>query len=156
MKGWTATGQERKLVNDWFGTGYCHMLYFIILPAFALWLVLAAVAVCITKSVPRVAFAFPFVWRISLWATLGFVIANAVLILFLAGGFSAVGTQPSAGTEGGGALHILWGVAAIAGPIIASAAGWLVGAAVGAALSLRHRQRSVTPVENGLYRAPNL
>jgi hypothetical protein len=121
------------------------MLYFIILPAFALWLVLAALTVGMTKSVPRFAFAFPFVWRISLYATLGFVIANAVLVLALAGSSFAVGRQPSAAAEGAGALQILWGVGAVVGPIIASAAGWLFGAVTGAALSLRHRQRSLHP-----------
>lgn len=149
-------GQKRKLVNDWFGIGYYPMLYFIILPAFALWLVLATLAVGVTKSVPRIAFAFPFVWRISLWATIGFVVANAVLVVLLTGGFFAIDRQPSAATEGGDTMRILWGVGAVVGPIIVSTAGWLLGAVMGAALSLRHRQRSAAPVKNGSYRAPDL
>ena len=129
------------------------MLYFVILPAFAFWLVVATLAVCIAKSVPRVAFAFPFVWRICLWATLGFVVANALLILLLAGGFLALGRQPSVPTQGGDAARILLGVGTVVGPLVASVGGWLFGAVVGAALSLSHRQRSAISIKDGFNRA---
>ena len=144
------------MVDDWFGIGYRPMLYFIILPAFALWLVLATLAVGVTKSVPKIAFAFPFVWRIGLWTTIGFVVANAVLVVLLTGGFFAIDRQPSAANEGGNAMRILWGVGTVVGPIIASTAGWLLGAVIGVTLSLRHRHRSAAPVRNGPYRAPDL
>lgn len=132
------------------------MLYFVILPAFAFWLVLATLAVAITKFVPRVAFAFPFVWRICVWATLGFVVANALLVLLLAGGFMAIDRHESAPGEGGDVLRILWSLGAVVGPLVASAAGWLSGAVIGAALWLRNRQRSAIRVRNDSFRASGL
>jgi hypothetical protein len=116
------------------------MLYFIIIPAFVLWLAAAALAVGVTKSVPRIAYAFPYVWRVSLWATLGFIAANALLIALLAGGSFALDEASSEKTASGGAMRMVWGVGALAGPLVASAAGWFFGAVFGAALSLRlHR-----------------
>jgi len=109
------------------------------------WLVVATLAVGIIRSVPRIAPAFPFVWRIALWATLGFLAANALLLLLLGGGFLAFGAQASAVNAGGGAARVLWGIGALAGPVIASVAGWSFGGIVGAVLALMHRQRSAAP-----------
>lgn len=120
------------------------MLYFIIVPAFALWLVVATVAVGITKSVPRIAYAFPYVWRISLWATLGFIGANALLVLLLTGGLFALDEPSSQVTAGGGAARILWGVGAVAGPLVASAVVWFFGGVIGVALSMRRRRGSAS------------
>jgi hypothetical protein len=123
------------------------MLYFIVIPAFVLWLVAAAMAVGMTKAVPRIAYAFPYVWRVSLWATLGFIAANALLIVLLAGGMFALDGASTEKTVSGGAVRMLWGVGALAGPLVASATGWFFGAVFGAALSLRHHRSSARQMQ---------
>lgn len=115
------------------------MLYFVIVPAFVLWLVVAILAVALTRTVPRLAHAFPYAWRIALWATLGFLGANALLILLLTGGFPALDKPSSEIAASGDAGRILWAAGAVAGPPVASATGWLFGGIVGVALSLRRR-----------------
>lgn len=120
---------------------HAHMAYFLVLPAFALWLIVAALAVAIVKTVPRLASIYPYAWRVSVWATVGFVIANVALAVAVAVGFVAVdrySAEPSAMRD---AAQATLGVTAIVGPFIASALGWLAGAVFGLILahrSLRH------------------
>jgi hypothetical protein len=114
------------------------MAYFLILPAFVLWLIVAGVAVLVVKSVPAFSVAYPYVWRIALWATVGLIAANAVLVALLALGFVALGDGTAPASAGHDAFQLLWGLTAIGGPVIASALGWLVGAVLGLALAYRN------------------
>ncbi|MES3023475.1 MAG: hypothetical protein V4857_18070 [Pseudomonadota bacterium] len=109
------------------------MAYFIILPVFVVWLMVAGVAMAACRLIPSFADAWQYVWRVALWATVGFVAANAVLWLFL---IPALGPMPSK-TVGGGLLHYIRALVAIGGPLLVTPIGWSIGSAVGLFLGYR-------------------
>jgi hypothetical protein len=108
--------------------------YFLMVLAFIGWLVLAAAATLATRYVPALSAAYPYAWRIALWASAGIVAANAALaaILFLS----------HAALPPGGALQLTWGMAAVLGPLLVSPAGWLAGAVIGAVQAMRRTARA--------------
>src|SRR5690348_7549141 len=57
-----------------------RMPYFIILPAFALSFVAAALGTAITCLWRPLRPVFPFAWRAWLWGTLGFLVSNSLVI----------------------------------------------------------------------------
>ena len=118
------------------------MIYFILLPLFALWLVLAAGATALTRFVPQLKELFPYVWRISLWATLGCIVANATLI-WLVGSLKLLPSLEHADPAYAAAM----GVALLASPLVAAGAGWLIGAVLGAFLGFMHGRRRSTPTD---------
>ena len=118
------------------------MAYFLILPAFVVWLIVAGVSTVIAKKFSRFPVAYPFVWRISVWATLGFVVANVLLIVLLALGFIALEDASADHSSSRDTFQIVWGLTAIGGPVIVSVLGWLLGAVAGVVLALIHYKRA--------------
>jgi hypothetical protein len=116
--------------------------YFFVLPAFFLWLIIAGALVVATKRISRIHSAYSIVWRISLWGTLGFIAANALFIVLLISGFSALDVSSASPSFIHNTLQFLFGLIAIGGPVIASFLGWLVGVMVGAVLSLYYHVRA--------------
>src|ERR1044071_6535749 len=95
---------------------YAAMAYFVIVPAFALWLLAAAAALVAAKFVPRLAAVYAYVLRILIWGTVGFVAANALLICFLALGLVALERTESSQSTAHDVLQMAWGLTAIGGP----------------------------------------
>jgi hypothetical protein len=116
------------------------MTLFLILPVLLAWLLCAAGASAATRFVPQLRQLFPFVWRISLWASLGCCAALGALAWFL---FVIVpGPQPvAAGSWAEQAYTMTVALAVFAGPVLAAAAGWSAGALIGLLLALSHVRR---------------
>lgn len=120
------------------------MAYFIILPAFILWLVIASIALVVVRRSRRYPHAFSYAWRFCLWSTIGFVVANVLLVGILAGAFILMGPASGERTIGRDALQLIVGIGGMVGPILASLAGWLAGGLLGAFREFRaHRQTVV-------------
>ena len=119
------------------------MAYFLILPAFALWLVVAAIGLAIIRTSDRFSRLRPYAWRVVLWSTVGFVVANLALVVIVAGAASLLGPAPSERTVARDALQLVVGVGAIVGPIPVSLVGWLAGGARGAILARRTQRKLV-------------
>ncbi|PWF44686.1 hypothetical protein [Massilia glaciei] len=103
------------------------MAYFIILPVFVVWLLVAGAAMVACRLIPSCADAWQYVWRIALWATVGFIVANAALWFFL---MPALAAMPS-NSDSSGMLKSLWGLVAIGAPFLITPIGWAIGAAIG-------------------------
>ena len=116
------------------------MAYFLILPAFVLWLLVAAAGILATRLIPRLAPIYPYALRASLWASVGTVVANAVLIGLLALGMGVLEPTASQSTAQD-AAQMAWGLTALGGPVIASALGWLGGFVFGLFLAFRRSRR---------------
>ncbi len=119
------------------------MAYFFILPAFVIWLVVAAIGLVIVRTSSRLSRAYPYAWRVVLWSTAGFSVANVFLVVAVAGIANMLGPGSPERTFANDALQLIVGLGAIVGPIPASLAGWLGGAAVGALLARRARRKVV-------------
>jgi hypothetical protein len=79
--------------------------------------------------------AFPFAWRILLWSSVGFLVANGLLV----GGFLVLARlEPGSGARAP-AVKLGLGAALILGPVVASAVGFVGGALLGAVLAVRAR-----------------
>lgn len=112
------------------------MPYFFILPAFGIAVVLLGGFTIACRSAPSLNSLFPFAWRILLWSTVGFAVANgAVLLLFLVPVFApeSVPGDPRAREV----LKIGLAAGLVAGPFIASALGFVAGSTFGYFLALR-------------------
>ena len=94
------------------------MPYFFVVPAFLVWLLIAGSATLAARSLPSLAPVYPFVWRISLWSTLGFIAGNLVLIALLWLGFAAIGPSPTQPSTAHGAAQVAWVVSALLGPVL--------------------------------------
>ncbi|MES2018195.1 MAG: hypothetical protein V4484_17040 [Pseudomonadota bacterium] len=119
------------------------MAYVFILLAFVLWLLFAAAAMLTTRLTPRLATVYPYAWRVSLWGTVGFLVANAMLLGLLALGFMAMDTRHPAPSLTQDAAKIAWALAALGGPFIASALGWMAGCPFGVLLAFLRARRSL-------------
>jgi hypothetical protein len=117
------------------------MAYFVVVPAFVLWLLIAAAAIIAIRAVPRLTSAYSYVLRISIWATIGVVAANALLICLLTLGFGALERTEPLPSTAHDILRVAWGLAAIGGPIIASGLGWIAGCTIGADLAFLRGRR---------------
>lgn len=111
------------------------MPYFIILP---LWLVAVAgmaAATVATRLAQRLRPAYPFAWRILVWTSVGFVTANALVMLFY-----FVAAQAAA-MAGPGPHHPLAKIglasALLLAPIAGSVGGFLAGLALAVWLAVR-------------------
>lgn len=107
------------------------MGYLVVLPFFLLWLLVAGGAVLAGRTMPALAGAYYYIWRIALWATLGTMAALAAM-------FTVMHTV--AAPAGDTVLGAVWQLMMVAGPLIAAALGWCVGALVGIGLSLLHER----------------
>ena len=111
------------------------MAYFFILPAFAIWLVVAAIGLVLIRANPSFSAARPYAWRVVLWSTCGFVVANVFLVVVVAGAANLLGPGATERTMARDALQLIVGLGAILGPILASVVGWLGGVVLGAVLT---------------------
>lgn len=112
------------------------MPYFFILPAFGIAVLLLGGFTIACKVAPSLNPLFPFAWRILLWSTVGFGVANgAVLLLFLVPAFAPEGVPGNRGARG--VLKIGLAAGLLVGPFIASALGFMAGSTFGAFLALR-------------------
>lgn len=92
--------------------------------------------------VPRWSPLFPYAWRVLLWSSVGFLLANALLWLGVAAIVGA-GRQADAERSGPAALQAALGLALILGPVVASMLGFGTGTVV--ALLLARRRASGSP-----------
>jgi hypothetical protein len=119
------------------------MAYFIILP---LWLVavagIASVTIA-TRFVPRFGPAYPFVWRILLWTSVGFLFANGLVLVFYVVAARLAG---SLGPPPHPVSQVVLGSALLLAPIAGSVGGFLGGLAFGVWLAMRamRKQRART------------
>lgn len=120
------------------------MAYFVILPVFFLWLVVAAIGLVIIRKDSQISHIYPYAWRVVLWSTGGFVLANVLLMILVVGAVGVLGPGSPERTVGRDALQLFVGLGGIVGPIPASLIGWLAGAVLGALLA-RRAQRNQEP-----------
>jgi hypothetical protein len=117
------------------------MTYFFLVPLFALWLLAAAGALLMLRFTPSLRHLYPLAFSVALWSSLGFIVGNAALMLLIVfgGQFFQV--------RGDGALKdvmgVVWGGLILAGPVLASAIGWLAGLGAGLLLSYRKSRRRI-------------
>ena len=116
------------------------MTYFLVLPFFVLWLVFATGATVATRLVPQLQPLFPYAWRISLWASVGCVLVNAILMWLWTTMPHAV-AAPATGTLEKDASQLALLLVVFAGPVLGSVTGWLAGALLGIALAYRRGRR---------------
>ena len=112
------------------------MPYFFILPAFGIAVLLLVGFTVACRIAPSLEPMFPFAWRIMLWSTVGFVVANAVvLLLFLVPAFAPECAQGDPGAREASRIGLAAGL--LLGPFIASALGFMAGSTFGVFLALR-------------------
>ncbi len=116
------------------------MMYFVVAVLFVLWLVVAAGAVAATRFIAPLRPLFPFVWRMCLWATIGFLVADAALVglMVVTSGFDPTFVR---GTIGDEILRFVVQLAILVGPLVASAIGWLAGLLLGILLAFLRQRR---------------
>jgi len=108
------------------------MPYFIIIPAFAAWLVLSVITVLVCRFWAPAKVLFPYVWRICLWSDLGFLVANAIFWGLILMGLHFLREIQSGAHE---AVSLITAGTLFIGPFIASALGWLAGFLAGIILA---------------------
>lgn len=110
------------------------MAYFIILPLWGIALVGMTGATMATRLVPRLAPAYPFAWRMLLWSSVTFVGSNVIVLAFYV---LAARIAGSIGQSAHPAAQLGLGAALLLAPVVASGAGFVGGAGVGAWLAHR-------------------
>ena len=112
------------------------MPYFIILPAFVLWVVVLAVAVLVASLYQPAVWLRPYLLSVLAWSSLGFVLSTLVYVGVLVGAVVAMDKllagKPS--TIGGIAMAVV----VFVGPFIAAGVG-LFGGAIIAVRRIRRR-----------------
>ena len=112
------------------------MPYFLILPAFGIGAFLLGGFTIACRVAPSLKPLFPFAWRILVWSTVGFAVANgAVLLLFLVPAFSPATAPGDPGAREATRIGLAAGL--LLGPFIASALGFMAGSTFGVFLALR-------------------
>jgi hypothetical protein len=110
------------------------MPYFIVIAGFIVFTVAAAAGTALAWFYRPLRPVFPFTWRAWLWGTVGFVVANALLV-----GAVALVLRPEVSPASQYA-DIVRGVALAAvviGPFVASGAGLMIGVLFGCYLGWR-------------------
>jgi hypothetical protein len=111
------------------------MPYFFVAGGFILFTVAAAVVTLVTWRFQPLHALFPFTWRAWLWGSVGFAVANAILIgavvLVLGAGDA---TSSHSRLVGVGSAFAL-----IAGPFVASGLGTVMGVLLGCFFAWRSR-----------------
>jgi hypothetical protein len=104
------------------------LLYFLILPLFVLTLVAMTCATLAARFIEPLKALYPFAWRILLWSSIGFLVANSLMIglFFLPGAAGWQGANQPIDLVKYGFLAILF-----LGPVIASLVGFIGGALLG-------------------------
>ncbi len=116
------------------------MTYFLVLPLLVMWLLAAAGATAATRMIPQLNHLFPWAWRISLWATLGCIVGNAILLLLLSNAHH-LGLPSDMGSFADELFKLGMGLTVLLGPIFVSAVGWIAGAIIGALLAFSRTRR---------------
>jgi hypothetical protein len=112
------------------------LLYFFILPAFALWVFTLGALTLAGRYIHRLQPVFPFIWRIFLWSCIAFILAQIpILLLFLLPALGWIAEKPS------DIVAILYAGSLIFGPVVVSAIGILGGSAFGVWLALRAKRK---------------
>lgn len=103
--------------------------YFIVFSAFVGWLLVAFALLLALRLKARGWSGRPYVFQAVLWASIGVLVANALLVALLALGVGLFPSGPEAEAQslGQGLLRFVWGALAILGPFLASAVGWFAG-----------------------------
>ena len=108
------------------------LLYFIIIPVFVVALFLMGCVVVACRFVDAIKPLYPFAWRVLLWSSLGFVLANSVMLGLLI----LPGTSGFQGFEQAGNLaKIGYASVLLLGPAIASFIGFFGGTVMGIRLA---------------------
>jgi hypothetical protein len=104
------------------------MPYFIILPAFALYLLAAGVALAVTYFYAPAASFRPYATALLIWPSAGFIVSSAIYAVVMIGLLAAIARADHA-------TSFIWGAATaglvFVGPFAAAAFGLLAGAVVG-------------------------
>ncbi len=116
------------------------MTYFLVLPLFVMWLLAAVGASAASRIIPQLNHLFPWVWRISLWATLGCAVGNAILLLLLSNA-DRLGQPFDTGSYADELYKLGVDLAVLIGPMFVSALGWIAGALIGALLAFSRTRR---------------
>lgn len=91
-----------------------------------MWLVFAITIFLISKYNLNFKSFYPFILGISIWATIGFILANlGFSLLFVLGLLSTKGEEASNAND---IIRIILGILFIVGPVVVSILGWLGGA----------------------------
>jgi hypothetical protein len=77
--------------------------------------------------------------RVCIWATVGTLTANVILISLLALGVQSLNSLQTGSPIHDG-LQVMWGLSTLLGPFAASAVGWIGGACLGMYLALGRRR----------------
>lgn len=114
------------------------MPYFLVAVGFALANIVLATVTLACLVAPRLRRGLPFAWRVWLWSSVGCVVANLpiVALYLVPAALERAGVTPAPGV-GKSALGVMLAVGLMIGPIVASAFGFIGGAAAGLILAIR-------------------
>ncbi len=112
------------------------MTYFLVLPAWLLAVLAMGAVTVAVRVVPRLSPAYRYAWRVLLWSSIGFVVANGAMV----GLYLLVARADTSGAAGD-AAKVGIAAALFLGPVVASAVGFVGGAAAGAVLAWRSGAR---------------
>src|SRR5580692_3212856 len=113
------------------------MPYFLVAAAFAMFTVGAAIGTVFARVFVPLRSVFPFVWRIWLWGSLGFLVANALFLLGFWSVLLPVMDVKSLPSWLHGILSVVAGVTVVLGPFIISGVGVGGGALLGCVFAWR-------------------
>ena len=119
--------------------GDLHLLYFIIIPVFACALVCMTCAALASRFIERLRPVYPFAWRVLLGSTLGFVVANGVMLALVLLAVQHDGTADA--EQAGDAAKLSFAAALFFGPVIASLLGFIGGSILGVWFAISSRSR---------------
>jgi hypothetical protein len=114
------------------------MPYFFLIPAFAVWLMLSAAAVLACRFWGPARKLLPYVWRLCAGASVGVLIAHALLWAGIMAAARLAGSAPGQPHQ---ALALLMAGALFIGPFAVTVLGWFAGALTGFVLALRARRK---------------
>ena len=116
------------------------MLYFFILPLFVLALVFMTCATLAARFFEPLNGLYPFAWRILLWSSIGFLLANSLMIglFFIPGAAGWQGANQPIDPVKYSFLALLF-----LGPVVASLVGFFGGSLLGLWLAVKAKRKNV-------------
>jgi MFS family permease len=106
--------------------------YFLVLPVFVLAMLVLSISTVVCATVPRLRPALPFLWRVLVWSGAGCIVANLpVLALYTVPYLLERRGFVSEPGNAGNVLRVVLAAGLLIGPFVASAAGFVGGAAFG-------------------------
>ncbi len=116
------------------------MAYFIVAVLFILWLGVAGIALAATRFITPLRPMFPHVWRMCLWATIGFIVAVGAFF-----GLTMLLMIVDIPRERGPIIDAIFstfmGLVMGLGPLLAAVVGWFGGLLVGMVLAFLRQRR---------------